>query len=49
MANRAAGGDYKNENFYYIKFQFFDIENIHVMRSSLYNLIERMYKTCSLQ
>ncbi|OXU28235.1 hypothetical protein TSAR_009646 [Trichomalopsis sarcophagae] len=41
MANRAAGKGYENENFYdNIKFQFFGIENIHVMRSSLAKLIE---------
>ncbi|XP_011497390.1 PREDICTED: myotubularin-related protein 6 isoform X2 [Ceratosolen solmsi marchali] len=41
MANRAAGKGYENENFYdNIKFQFFGIENIHVMRSSLTKLIE---------
>ncbi|CAB0035156.1 unnamed protein product [Trichogramma brassicae] len=41
MANRAAGKGYENENFYEnIKFQFFGIENIHVMRSSLSKLIE---------
>lgn len=44
MANRAAGKGYENENFYdNIKFQFFGIENIHVMRSSLAKLIECMY------
>ncbi|XP_065201150.1 myotubularin-related protein 6 isoform X2 [Planococcus citri] len=41
MANRATGKGYENENFYEnIKFQFFGIENIHVMRSSLMKLIE---------
>ncbi|KAI5739479.1 hypothetical protein M8J77_019748 [Diaphorina citri] len=41
MANRAAGKGYENENFYEnIKFHFFGIENIHVMRSSLAKLIE---------
>lgn len=41
MASRAAGRGYENENFYdNIKFQFFGIENIHVMRNSLAKLIE---------
>lgn len=41
MANRATGKGYENENFYEnIKFQFFGIENIHIMRSSLMKLIE---------
>ncbi|XP_022236784.1 myotubularin-related protein 8-like, partial [Limulus polyphemus] len=41
MANKAAGKGYENESFYEnIKFQFFGIENIHVMRSSLNKLIE---------
>lgn len=41
MANRATGKGYENKNFYEnIKFQFFGIENIHVMRSSLQKLIE---------
>lgn len=41
MANRAAGKGYENEAFYdNIKFQFFGIENIHVMRASLHKLIE---------
>lgn len=43
MANRAAGKGYENEKFYdNIKFQFFGIENIHTMRQSLAQLIERM-------
>ena len=41
MANRAAGKGYENENFYSnIKFQFWGIENIHVMRSSLQKMLE---------
>lgn len=41
MANRAAGKGYENEAFYdNIKFQFFGIENIHVMRASLHKLVE---------
>ncbi|XP_049938411.1 myotubularin-related protein 6 isoform X1 [Schistocerca serialis cubense] len=46
MANRAAGKGYENENNYEnIKFHFFGIDNIHVMRSSLVKLIE----TCELK
>ena len=46
MANRAAGKGYEN-SFYYenIKFHFFGIENIHVMRGSLQKLIE----TCEIK
>lgn len=41
IANKAAGKGYENEDFYKnIKFQFFGIENIHVMRSSLQKLLE---------
>ncbi|XP_015599450.1 myotubularin-related protein 6 isoform X2 [Cephus cinctus] len=41
IANRAAGKGYENENFYdNIKFHFFGIENIHVMRASLNKLVE---------
>lgn len=41
MAQRAAGRGYENENFYEnIKFQFFGIENIHVMRGSLQKLMD---------
>ncbi|XP_033365255.1 myotubularin-related protein 6 [Bombus vosnesenskii] len=41
FANRATGKGYENENFYdNIKFHFFGIENIHVMRTSLNKLIE---------
>ncbi|XP_076180105.1 myotubularin related protein 6 [Ptiloglossa arizonensis] len=41
FANKAAGKGYENENFYdNIKFHFFGIENIHVMRASLNKLIE---------
>ncbi|XP_037087949.1 myotubularin-related protein 8-like [Pollicipes pollicipes] len=41
MANRASGKGYENENFYQnIKFYFFGIENIHVMRNSLNKLVE---------
>lgn len=44
MANRAAGKGYENEAFYdNIKFQFFGIENIHVMRASLQKLVESKY------
>lgn len=40
-ANKAAGKGYENESFYEnIKFNFFAIENIHVMRSSLAKLLE---------
>ena len=43
IANKAAGKGYENENFYEnIKFNFFGIENIHVMRGSLNKLIEGM-------
>ncbi|XP_054707043.1 myotubularin-related protein 6-like [Uloborus diversus] len=46
MANRAAGKGYENEDFYRnIKFQFFGIENIHVMRSSL----QKMVDVCELK
>lgn len=45
MANRAAGKGYENEAFYdNIKFQFFGIENIHVMRASLQKLVESMFR-----
>ncbi|XP_043246559.1 myotubularin-related protein 8-like [Amphibalanus amphitrite] len=41
MANRASGKGYENESFYQnIKFHFFGIENIHVMRHSLSKLVE---------
>ncbi|XP_055935036.1 myotubularin-related protein 6-like isoform X3 [Argiope bruennichi] len=41
MANKAAGKGYENEDFYKnIKFQFFGIENIHVMRNSLQKLVD---------
>lgn len=41
IANKAAGKGYENEDFYKnIKFQFFGIENIHVMRNSLQKLLE---------
>ncbi|KAI1299333.1 Myotubularin-related protein 6 [Halotydeus destructor] len=41
MANKAAGKGFENENFYEnIKFHFFGIENIHVMRGSLQKLLE---------
>lgn len=41
MANKAQGKGYENESFYQdIKFQFFAIENIHVMRSSLQKLLD---------
>ncbi|XP_063992253.1 myotubularin-related protein 6 isoform X2 [Diachasmimorpha longicaudata] len=46
MANRAAGKGYENENFYdNIKFRFFGIENIHVMRTSLTKLMELQRST----
>uniref|UniRef100_A0A2L2YBW1 phosphatidylinositol-3,5-bisphosphate 3-phosphatase n=1 Tax=Parasteatoda tepidariorum TaxID=114398 RepID=A0A2L2YBW1_PARTP len=46
MANKAAGKGYENEDFYKsIKFQFFGIENIHVMRNSLQKLVD----TCELK
>ncbi|KAG8191986.1 hypothetical protein JTE90_002256 [Oedothorax gibbosus] len=46
MANKAAGKGYENEDFYKnIKFQFFGIENIHVMRNSLQKLVD----TCDLK
>ncbi|XP_059820158.1 myotubularin-related protein 6 [Hypanus sabinus] len=41
MANRAAGKGYENEdNYSNIRFQFFGIENIHVMRASLQKVSE---------
>lgn len=41
MANRAAGKGYENELFYSgVKFHFFAIENIHVMRASLNKLLD---------
>lgn len=41
MANRAVGKGYENEAFYEnIKFQFFGIENIHVMRASLQKIVD---------
>lgn len=44
MANKAAGKGYENENFYSnIKFQFWGIENIHVMRNSLQKVQEGAY------
>lgn len=44
MANRAAGKGYENESFYEnTKFQFFGVENIHVMRGSLQKLVESAY------
>ena len=50
MANRAAGKGYENESFYdNIKFCFFGIENIHVMRTSLQKVIEsKFYKISEL-
>ncbi|KAK0165244.1 hypothetical protein PV328_003777 [Microctonus aethiopoides] len=48
MVNRAAGKGYENENFYdNIKFRFFGIENIHVMRASLNKLME-LQRTTSM-
>jgi hypothetical protein len=47
-AQKAAGKGYENENFYEnIKFNFFGIENIHVMRSSLNKLLEGELLQCS--
>lgn len=47
MANRAAGKGYENEAFYEnIKFQFFGIENIHVMRSSLNKIVDSECSIC---
>lgn len=44
LANRAAGKGYEDENFYdNVKFHFYAIENVHVMRSSLHKLIEGNY------
>lgn len=44
MANRAAGKGYENEAFYEnIKFHFFGIENIHVMRNSLTKIVESKF------
>lgn len=41
LANRATGKGYESESAYQnVKFQFFNIENIHVMRSSLNKLLE---------
>lgn len=41
MANRAAGKGYESEDVYEnVKFQFVGIENIHVMRQSLYKMLE---------
>ena len=41
MANKVGGKGYENENFYEnIKFHFFGIENIHVMRGSLNKLLD---------
>lgn len=43
MANKAAGKGYEKENNYEnMKFHFFGIENIHVMRGSLQKLLEGM-------
>lgn len=41
MANKMGGKGYESENFYEnIKFHFFGIENIHVMRGSLQKLMD---------
>ncbi|EDO34710.1 predicted protein [Nematostella vectensis] len=41
LANRAAGKGYESEDFYEnVKFQFVGIENIHVMRQSLFKMLE---------
>lgn len=43
MVNKAQGKGYENEMYYEnIKFHFFGIENIHVMRGSLQKLIDGM-------
>ena len=47
MANRATGKGYENETFYTnIKFQFWGIDNIHVMRASLQKLVEGSSLMC---
>lgn len=47
MANRATGKGYENETFYTnIKFQFWGIDNIHVMRASLQKLVEGSSLIC---
>ena len=47
-ANKAAGKGFENENYYEnIKFNFFGIENIHVMRGSLNRLLEGLYQELS--
>ena len=41
MANKAAGKGYEStENYSNVKYQFYNIHNIHVMRESLQRLIE---------
>lgn len=48
-AQKAAGKGYENESFYdNIKFNFFGIENIHVMRGSLNKLIDGEYTNYGL-
>ena len=43
MVNKAQGKGYENEIYYEnIKFHFFGIENIHVMRGSLQKLMDGM-------
>ena len=45
MVIKAQGKGYENEIFYEnIKFHFFGIENIHVMRGSLQKLMDGKYK-----
>ncbi len=45
MVNKAQGKGYENEIFYdNIKFHFFGIENIHVMRGSLQKLMDGQWK-----
>lgn len=47
-ANKAAGKGFENERHYEnMKFNFFGIENIHVMRGSLNRLLEGMYGSFS--
>lgn len=47
MVNKAQGKGYENEIYYEnIKFHFFGIENIHVMRGSLQKLIDGLFCDC---
>ena len=48
MVNKAQGKGYENEIYYEnIKFHFFAIENIHVMRGSLQKLIDGKWSAYS--